>query len=181
MPPEPSSPSSLRNGMHDLRNVLNAVQINAFAARQLVDDSTRTLACIARIESAVQRGADLLQALPTDETLSSASTILLERLRDAGGLAEVSASGAGDTPLPGLLRQALCLVAVESQSLGARAFRLSIRTSSQASVLSCEAEGLHAPGPIARALGGSDLAELHVSADPLADGWLFRWQIPVTL
>jgi hypothetical protein len=178
MPPEPSSPSSLRNGMHDLRNVLNAVQINAFAARQLVDDATRTLACIARIESAVQRGADLLHALPTEETLSSAGTILLERLRDAGGLAEVSATGADDAPVPGLLRQALCLVAVESQSLGARAFRLSIETTSQASVLSCEAEGLRAPGPIARALGGSDLAELHAEAEPLADGWLFRWTIP---
>jgi hypothetical protein len=81
---------SLRTGMHDLRNVLNAVQINAFAARQLVDDGPRALACLARIEAAAQRGTDVLQTFPAEETLATTATVLHERLRDAGGDARVS-------------------------------------------------------------------------------------------
>ena len=70
--------------------------------------------------------------------------------------------------MPGLLRQALCVVAVESHALGARAFRLRAGNGIDGE-LSCEAQGLHAPGPIATALAGSKVPELRVSAER-ADG-----------
>ncbi|UHQ20755.1 hypothetical protein LVB87_06325 [Lysobacter sp. KIS68-7] len=173
---EPSPHASMRDGMHDLRNVLNAVQINAFAARQLVDDATRTLACIGRIEAAAQRGTHLLQTMPAEETLATAAAMLRERLRDAGGEADVRVDGAPDAGVPGLLRQALCLVAVESQAHGAHAFVL-VRDDMEPG-LHCKAEGLHAPGPIALALADTDVADLRLRADETANGWDFHWPLP---
>jgi hypothetical protein len=171
---------SLRTGMHDLRNVLNAVQINAFAARQLVDDGPRALACLARIEAAVQRGADVLQTFPAEETLATAATVLHERLRDAAGDAEVSC-GDGTDPkafVPGLVRQALCLVAVECQARGAKAFVLTIpRTDAGDACLQCDAEGLLAPGPVTMALGSWGVPGFSLWMAPGLEGWTFRWTL----
>jgi hypothetical protein len=165
-----AAPHSLRDGVHDLRNVLNAVQMNAFAARQLVEQPARTLACLTRIEAAVERGNGVLAHMPTDETLSTAALILRDRLQ---GDAEVTCDGDAAAPVPGLLRQALCVVAVESHALGARAFRL--RVADGTGELTCEAQGLQAPGPIATALAGSRVPELQVSAERADGGWTFRW------
>ena len=178
---DPTSSHALRDGMHDLRNVLNAVQINAFAARHLVDDSTRTLACIARIEAAVLRGNGVLQTLPADETLSTAAIVLRERLLESGLLepganAPIECIGRDDAPVPGLLRQALCVVAVESLALGARAFRL--HADGEGVGLACHAEGLDAPGPIAIALRESKVPELRVATERADGGWTFRWTVP---
>ena len=177
MPNEPSSPPSMRDGVHDLRNVLNAVQLNAFAARQLVDDATRTLACIARIEAAVLRGNGVLQNLPDGETLSSAALVLRARLHEAGSDVRVECSGNADAPVPGLLRQALCVVAVECQALGAQSFRLHVDGDGEA-VLACDADGLPSPGPIATALGESRVPELRVASMRGDGGWTFRWTLP---
>ncbi|KGQ18198.1 hypothetical protein LF41_1552 [Lysobacter dokdonensis DS-58] len=166
-------PHSLRDGVHDLRNVLNAVQMNAYAARKLVDEPARTLACIARIEAAVERGNGVLAHMPTDESLSTAALVLRERLQHAGGDLEVALDGEDTAPVPGLLRQALCVVAVESQALGARAFRLWMDGG-----LACEAHGLASPGPIAIALAESNVPELRVSAHRTDGGWTFRWALP---
>jgi hypothetical protein len=167
----------MRDGMHDLRNVLNAVQLNAYAARQLVDDAPRTLACIARIEAAVQRGNGVLSTLPAEETLSTAALVLRERLHEAGGDVSVECTGREDAAVPGLLRQALCVVAVESQALGARSFRLHVDGDGTA-VLACDAEGLQSPGPIAVALRESRVPELRVTTQPTERGWTFRWTVP---
>lgn len=169
-----AAPHSLRDGVHDLRNVLNAVQMNAYAARQLVDEPARTLACLTRIEAAVERGNGVLAHLPAEETLSTAALILRERLH---GDIDVACDGDESAPVPGLLRQALCVVAVESQALGASAFRL--RAGEGASgELACHAHGLVAPGPIATALAGSKVAELRVTAERAEGGWIFRWAVP---
>jgi hypothetical protein len=171
----------MRDGMHDLRNVLNAVQINAFAARQLVDDATRTLACIARIEAAVQRGNGVLQNLPDGETLSSAALVLRARLHEAGNGAgqdvHVECTGDEAAPVPGLLRQAMCVVAVECQALGAQSFRLHVDGDGEA-VLACDVDGLPSPGPIAMALGESRVPELRVASMRADGGWTFRWSLP---
>jgi len=177
MPNEPSPPPSSRNGVHDLRNVLNAVQINAYAARQLVDEPARTLACIARIEAAVQRGNGVLQTLPDGETLSSAALVLRARLHEAGADTHVECTGREDAPVPGLLRQAMCVVAVECQSLGVQRFRLHVDGDGDA-VLACDADGLAAPGPIAVALGESKVPELRVATRRADGGWTFRWTLP---
>lgn len=183
MPSEPSpipSHVSLRTGLHDLRNVLNAVQINAFAARQLVDDTPRALACLSRIEAAVQRGAGVLQAFPAEETLASATTVLRERLADAGGSVAVSCGDGADpqAAVPGLVRQALCLVAVECLPRGAHAFKLSIHLGTTGEpCLQCVVEGLTAPGPIAMALGSSGVPGLALWMAPRTDGWTFRWTL----
>src|SRR5207342_1711564 len=103
-----ATPHTLRDDVHDLRNVLNAVQMNAYAARQLVEEPARTLACLTRIEAAVERGNGVLAHMPTDETLSTAALILRERLH---GEIDVAWDGDGTAPVPGLLRQALCVVA----------------------------------------------------------------------
>jgi len=181
MPPElpspPSSQMSLRSGMHDLRNVLNAVQINAFAARQLVDDATRTLACIARIEAAVQRGTGVLQALPAEETLAAAIIVLQERLRDAGGDADVRCNADPGAWVPGLLRQSLCLVGVECQAHGATAFALSLHDGVLGPDLLCDVVGLQMPGPLARALSESDVPDLKVGIAPTPEGIRLRWSM----
>jgi hypothetical protein len=174
---DPSSPPTLRDGMHDLRNVLNAVQLNAHAARQLVDDTPRTLACIARIEAAVQRGNGVLRTLPADETLSTAALALRARLHEAGGDVLVECAGRDDVSVPGLLRQAMCVVAVESQALGASSFRLHVDDDGTA-VLACDAEGLRSPGPIAAALRESRVPELRVTTQPTERGLTFRWTVP---
>lgn len=170
-------PHSLRDGVHDLRNVLNAVQMNAYAARKLVEEPARTLACITRIEAAVQKGNGVLAHLPTEETLSTATLVLRERLHEAGVDIDVTCDGDPDAPVPGLLRQALCVVAVESQALGARAFHLRIEADGHA-MLACDAQGLAAPGPIAQALNGSRVAELRTNAARSDAGWTFRWVLP---
>lgn len=181
MPSEPSpTPShvTLRNGMHALRNVLNAVQINAYAARQMIEDGPRTIACLARIEDAVQRGAGVLQSFPAEETLATAEAILRERLRDAGGEADVHCAEGADPKahVPGLVRQALCLVAVESQGRGARSFALSMHAAEgDDPCLQCEVDGLPAPGPVAMALGSSGIPGLALWMAPRVDGWTFRW------
>jgi hypothetical protein len=177
MPNDSTPPPSLRDGMHDLRNVLNAVQINANAARQLVDDATRTLACIARIEAAVQRGNGVLQNLPDGETLSSAAIVLRARLEEAGAHVRVECSGRDNAPVPGLLRQAMCVIAVECQALGAQAFHVHVDDDGGA-VLACDAQGLRAPGPIATALGESKVPELRVACARAEGGWTFRWSLP---
>lgn len=183
MPSEPSpTPShvSLRSGMHDLRNVLNAVQINAFAARQLVDDGPRALACLERIEDAVQRGTSVLQDFPAEETLATAATVLRERLHDAGGTAAVTCDAGADpgAPVPGLVRQALCLVAVESQARGAKAFVLSVPGAEGAGAcLQCHVEGLLAPGPVTMALGSWGIPGFTLWMAPGLEGWAFRWTL----
>ena len=177
MPDATPPPPSLRHGVHDLRNVLNAVQINAFAARQLVDDATRTLACIDRIEQACKRGTGVLQELPAEETLATAAAILRERLADAGRHADVLVGGDLDADVPGLLRQALCLAAVESQALGAHAFRISGDMGSYL-VLRCEALGLAAPGPVVRAMAEAGVGEMRLDLAPMDDGWALRWTLP---
>ena len=170
------TPHSLRDGVHDLRNVLNAVQMNAYAARQLVEEPARTLACLTRIEAAVERGNGVLAHLPADETLSTAALVLRERLH---GQVEVACEGDDTALVPGLLRQALCVVAVESQSLGANAFRLRVADGDgTAGELTCDAHGLRTPGPIAAALAGSKVPELRVSAERADGGWTFRWAVP---
>lgn len=183
MSSEPSpiaSHVSLRNGMHDLRNVLNAVQINAYAARQLMDDAPRTLACLARIEAAVQRGTDVLQAFPAEETLATAVTVLRERVHDAGFDADVTCEHDADPKahVPGLVRQALCLVAVESRARGARRFVLSVpREGVGDACLQCVVDGLPTPGPVTMALGGSGVPGLSLWMAPRLDGWTFRWTL----
>ena len=175
LPHEPdATPHSLREGVHDLRNVLNAVQMNAFAARQLVEEPARTLACLTRIEAAVERGNGVLAHMPTDETLSTAALILRDRLQ---GEVDVTCDGDASAPVPGLLRQALCVIAVESHALGARAFRLRAGDGGTGE-LTCDALGLDAPGPIATALAGSKVPELRVSAERADGGWTFRWAMP---
>ena len=175
LPHEPDATThTLRDGVHDLRNVLNAVQMNAYAARQLVAEPDRTLACLTRIEAAVERGNGVLAHMPTDETLATAALILRERLH---GEADVACDGDESAPVPGLLRQALCVVAVESHALGARAFRLRAGNGIDGG-LSCEAQGLQSPGPIATALAGSKVPELRVSAERAEGGWTFRWAVP---
>ncbi|MUV12834.1 hypothetical protein GN331_01280 [Lysobacter sp. HX-5-24] len=110
--------------------------------------------------------------MPTDETLSTAALILRDRLQ---GEVDVSCDGDASAPVPGLLRQALCVVAVESHALGAHAFRL---RAGDGGALTCDAQGLDAPGPIATALAGSRVAELRVSAKRVDGGWSFRWSLP---
>lgn len=171
---------SLRSGMHDLRNVLNAVQINAFAARQLVEDGPRALACLERIEDAVLRGASVLQAFPAEETLATAATVLRERLDDAGGTAAVTCDAGADprAPVPGLVRQALCLVAVESQARGAKAFVLSVPgTEAAGACLECNVAGLLAPGPVTMALGSWGIPGFTLWMAPGLESWTFRWTL----
>lgn len=183
--PMPSDASSIpphvspRTGMHDLRNVLNAVQLNAFAARQLVDDGPRALACLARIEAAVQHGTDVLQAFPAEETLASAATVLRERLRDAGGDTDVSCAQGVDpnAHVPGLVRQALCLVAVECQARGASTFVLSVPHGDRDDCLQCEVLGLPAPGPVAVALASGGMPGFGLWMAPGLGRWTFRWTL----
>jgi len=63
---------------------------------------------------------------------------------------------------------------VESQALGARSFEVSLDQGSPRA-LRCHADGLREPGPIALALAGSQVPELRVDAEPMSEGWAFRW------
>jgi len=172
-----ASPPSLRRSLHDLRNVLNAVQVNAFAARQLVDDVPRTLACLERIEDACRRGSGVLQDLPAEETLATACALLEERLREAGGDAHVEARPSPPgVVVPFLLQQTLCVVGVECQNLGAHAFRLELIDTGRWT-LRCHAAGLDEPGPLARAIADCGLADIVLDMAPAADGWDLFWAL----
>lgn len=173
----PSNTPSLRRSLHDLRNVLNAVQVNAFAARQVVDDASRTLACLERIEDACRRGGDVLHALPAEETLATAAAMLEERLRESGGDARVDAR----PPPPGmvvpfLLQQALCLVAVECQDRGAHAFLLEL-VDAGGWTLRCHVAGLQDPGPIAKAMAACGVAGIAVDMRTTRGGWDLYWAL----
>ena len=151
-----ATPHTLRDGVHDLRNVLNAVQMNAFAARQLVEQPARTLACLTRIEAAVERGNGVLAHMPTDETLvdrraDPARTLagrsrrhLRRRCIRAGArpVAPGAVRGRGRKPCA---RRARLPPACRRRHDGE---------------LSCEAQGLQAPGPIATALAGLPRARI---------------------